>query len=168
VIFVTVGAQMPFDRMCRAVDDWARARGRNDVFAQIGSTEWRPSAIEYSELLTPPEFLSKVKACDVIVAHAGMGSILTALEHGKPILVMPRRGDLRETRNDHQIATAKRFLALEKVAVAFDEKELASKLDALSSLQAADRISPYASESLIAAVRDFVHGRGSPRGERVR
>jgi UDP-N-acetylglucosamine transferase subunit ALG13 len=166
VIFVTVGAQMPFDRMCRAVDEWASARGRNDVFAQIGSTEWRPAAIQYSELLTPPEFLAKVKECDVIVAHAGMGSILTALEHGKPILVMPRRGDLRETRNDHQIATAKRFLALEKVAVAFDEKEVATKLDAISSLQAADRISPYASDSLVAAVRDFVHGRGGPRGEK--
>ena len=44
MIFVTVGAQMPFDRMCKAVDAWAAKRGRSDVFAQIGETEWRPSA----------------------------------------------------------------------------------------------------------------------------
>ena len=94
----------------------------------------------------------------MIVAHAGMGSILTALEYGKPILVMPRRGDLRETRNDHQIATAKRFRELGKVAVAFDEVELARELDRLDELKPTERIGQFASESLLATVSAFVRG----------
>ncbi|MDZ4831182.1 MAG: glycosyltransferase [Phycisphaerae bacterium] len=149
---------MPFDRMCRAVDNWAARVNRSDVFAQIGATDWRPSAIGWTAMLEPPEFTERVRACSAIVAHAGMGSILTALQYGKPILVMPRRGDLRETRNDHQVATAKRFRELGKVAVAFDETELAIELDRLGELQPAERIGQFASESLLEAVRAFVHG----------
>ena len=36
MIFVTVGTQLAFDRMIKAVDEWAGARGRTDVFAQVG------------------------------------------------------------------------------------------------------------------------------------
>ncbi|TVQ58846.1 MAG: glucuronosyltransferase [Phycisphaerales bacterium] len=156
MIFVTVGAQMPFDRMVRAVDEWAAARGRTDVFAQINETDYVPKHIEWTRFIEPEQFRSRVESARVLVAHAGMGSILTALEAGKPILVMPRRGDLRETRNDHQVATAKRFLELGKVGVAFDESELPAKLDELDSLSAAGRISPWASDRLIGALRAFI------------
>lgn len=157
MIFVTVGAQMPFDRMINAVDEWAQLRGRNDVFAQIGLTEFRPKFIEYRQLLSPDDFRRRVEQATILVAHAGMGSILTALQAGKPILVMPRRGDLRETRNDHQLSTARRFLALGKVAVAMDETELALRLDELEKLAASDPISPYASPELLQAIRAFIH-----------
>lgn len=162
MIFVTVGAQMPFDRMVRAVDAWAGERGRADVFAQIGPTEYRPRHIRWTEFIEPEDFRVKVGEASVLVAHAGMGSILTALEAGKPILVMPRRGDLRETRNDHQIATAKRFLELGKVAVAFDETEMPAHLDRLETLAAGGRISPFASDRLIAAVSAFIAGNPLP------
>ncbi len=161
MIFVTVGAQMPFDRMVQAIDRWAADRSRDDVFAQIGPTEWHPSAIEWTKFLQPPEFASKVEEADAIVAHAGMGSIITALTTGKPILVMPRRGDLRETRNDHQIATARRFAELGRVAVAFDESELEAKLDVIGDLRAADRVGPDASEQLIGTIREFIEGKDS-------
>jgi len=158
VIFVTVGAQMPFDRMCQAVDQWASKRKRSDVFAQIGTTDWRPTTIAWTAMIEPPAFKKAMQECSVVVAHAGMGSILTALQYGKPILVMPRRGDLRETRNDHQIATAKRFKELGRVAVAFDEAELERELDRLGELRATERISPWASDGLLDAVRSFVFG----------
>jgi UDP-N-acetylglucosamine transferase subunit ALG13 len=156
LIFVTVGAQMPFDRMVRTVDEWAHLRGRSDVFAQIGCTDWTPRHIEFVHLLEPDDFRLRVRKADVIVAHAGMGSILTALEAGKPILVMPRRGDLKETRNDHQVATARRFGDQGRVAVAMDEHELAQRLDELSSLGSSAPISNGASPRLIDAVRSFI------------
>ena len=93
MIFVTVGAQMPFDRLVRAVDEWAGQSGTRDVFAQIGTTDLRPRHIEWVSFLQPAEFLERVRAARLIIAHAGMGSILTALGLGKQILVMPRRGD---------------------------------------------------------------------------
>lgn len=158
MIFVTVGAQMSFDRMVRAVDDWAGRRGRQDVFAQIGPTDWRPTHVTWTQFLEPPEFAERVKEAEVIIAHAGMGSIITAMTTGKPILVMPRRGDLRETRNDHQIATAKRFRELGRVAVAFDESELNERLDSLDELKSDSCVGPWASDQLISSIRTFITG----------
>lgn len=156
MIFVTVGAQMAFDRMIRAVDEWAGKASRTDVFAQIGPAEYTPRHIAHTGFLEPPQFAERAKSASVIVAHAGMGSIITALTMGKPILVMPRQGDLRETRNDHQIATARRLSELGKVAVAMDETELVERLGRLDELTATGAIGPYAQDSLIAAVRGVV------------
>ena len=157
MIFVTVGAQMPFDRLIEAVDRWAGERGRSDVFAQTGDGTYRPTHIGHVRHLEPQDFRARVVAADFIVAHAGMGSILTALELGKPILVMPRRGHLMETRNDHQVATAKRLLTQGKVTVAFDEAHLAEKLDNLERLPTHRKISRHASPRLIEALRGFIH-----------
>lgn len=149
---------MSFDRMVRAVDEWAGRRGRTDVFAQIGPTDWRPAHVRWTQFLEPPEFAQRVKEAEVIVAHAGMGSIITAMTTGKPILVMPRRGDLRETRNDHQIATAARFRELGRVAVALDENELCTQLDRLDELKSDSAVGPWASEQLITTIQTFISG----------
>ena len=157
-IFVTVGAQIPFDRLIVAVDTWAAGQqAEHSLFAQIGEKGYRPIHIEFAELLEPPEFKQRVLWADVLVAHAGMGSILTALQYGKPILVMPRQGRLKETRNDHQLATAQHFGKMGKVAVAMDENEIPSQLDGLAALGRAERISDRASDELIAAIRGFIH-----------
>ena len=156
MIFVTVGAQMAFDRMIRAVDEWAGSHGRTDVFAQIGPAEYTPRHIAHTQFLEPPQFAERAKSASVIVAHAGMGSIITALTLGKPILVMPRLGDLRETRNAHQVATARRLNELGKVAVAMDERERTARLDRLDELTSTGDLGPFAQDSLIAAVRGVV------------
>src|SRR5688500_7551831 len=87
LIFVTVGAQMPFDRLVRTVDQWAGDRRRSDVFAQIGASDYRPSNIRWERFLEPEEFKQRYAAASVIVAHGGTGSIITALHLGKPILL---------------------------------------------------------------------------------
>jgi UDP-N-acetylglucosamine transferase subunit ALG13 len=158
VIFVTVGEQLPFDRLVRTVDAWARDRGRRDVFAQIGDGEYIPSGVEWARFLEPADFRARLAAASVIVAHAGMGSILTALELEKPILILPRRAALREQRNDHQLATAERLGERGIVHIALDERELERRLDQADALSAAPRIARRASEELLAAVREFVDG----------
>ncbi len=65
---------------------------------------------------------------DVVIAHAGMGSIISAAEFGKPMVLLPRRGSLRETRNDHQIATAKWLRSKPGIFVADSEDELPTVL----------------------------------------
>ena len=101
-------------------------------------------------------------AAKAIVAHAGMGTILTALEMGKPLLVMPRRAALGEHRNDHQLATAHRFAELGRVNVAFDETELPLRLDELDGVAAQPRISASAPDDFVARVRAFIVGQPPP------
>ena len=159
MIFVTVGSQEPFDRLISAVDEWARLRARSDVFAQIASSTLHPRHIRFTQFVGPPEFNRIMGETRIIVAHAGMGSIISALELGKPIVVMPRRAEFRETRNDHQVATAERFGAQGRIIVAMDENELPAKLDHALTLGETDRIQAQASPHLIATIRNFLEGR---------
>lgn len=162
MIFVTVGTQLPFDRLIDAVDTWAGRRPGREVFAQVGPTALEPRHIEFSEFISPGECRERMSQADAIVAHAGMGTILTALELGTPLLVMPRRAALGEHRNEHQLATARRFAELGRIVVAFDESELPARLDELHGLSARDSIAPYAPERFIAALREFIQGSPQP------
>lgn len=133
MIFVTVGSRLPFDRMIETIDEWALAEGRDDVFAQIGDSHYNAKQIRTADTLSPAEFRDQCEQADIIVAHAGMGTILTAIEFRKPIIVMPRRGKLGETRNDHQVDTAVKLEALGYVHVAEDEKALRQILNQIES-----------------------------------
>lgn len=156
-LFVTVGSDGPFDRLIQAVDDWAADRKGVHVVAQVGRSRLAPKNITSSEFLEPPEFNRLFKEADLIVAHAGMGTILSALRYGKPILVMPRRASLGEQRNEHQLATASHLAKLGKVTVAMDEQELRARLDRYEELAVLDRTGPFASKSLTDAIRAFIH-----------
>ena len=156
MIFVTVGTQVQFDRLIRTVDEWAGARARGDVFAQIGPSSDQFKNIRTERFIDPTEFTKCVEAASLVIAHAGMGSIITALELGRRIIVMPRRASLGEHRNDHQVATAKRFAAQGRIEVAFDERELADKLDQLDVLNRGERLGGEASPQLIRTIRTFI------------
>jgi UDP-N-acetylglucosamine transferase subunit ALG13 len=156
MIFVTVGTDQPFDRMVKIIDSWAAERARSDIFAQIGEGGWEPKSIPFSHLLTPPDFKKRFDQARVIIAHAGMGTILSALNHGKPILVMPKLASLGEHRNEHQLATARQMMHMGNVTVAFDEAELREKLDQLDALIPREKIQPFATGPLINGLRDFI------------
>lgn len=163
MIFLTVGTQLPFDRLVRALDDWAGARGRGDLFGQIaepGPGGYRPRNFPFAANLPPAEFQQRCRDAALIVAHAGMGSLITAMTFGKPILVMPRRGALGEHRNDHQFATARELGSRPGVAVALDAAELGQKLDAMlaEGNVGGAGLPPFAEPQLIAAVRRAILG----------
>jgi len=160
MIFVTVGTQLPFDRLVMAVDAWARARKRSDIIAQTGTSLYAPHSLEVRPFLRAQEFRRLVGDCQLLVAHAGMGSILTALDLGKPILVMPRRADLSEHRNDHQLATVAGLAHISQVCVADHVEAIAPAMDRLLAQE--HRVDGcrrgVASSELILAVRGFLLG----------
>ena len=143
--------------MLRVIDGWAGENKRTDVFAQIGEGGWEPENIRFTQFLQPPEFLEKFKSASVIISHAGMGTILSALHHRKPILVMPKLARLGEHRNEHQLATARRMMELGNVNVAFDEDELRERLNGLDELKLPKSIGESASDGLILGLRNFIH-----------
>lgn len=162
MIFLTVGTQLPFDRLVRAVDDWCAVSAPCAVFGQIGEpgrAGYRPKHFDWWPFVDPEEFRRRFDQASVIVAHAGMGSIITALLHQKPIVIMPRRDDLGEHRNDHQYATAKSFANRPLVHVAMTEQELPAQIDmALKSpaAKAGEGLGRFAERSLIEAIQTSI------------
>lgn len=160
MIFVTVGNMDPFDRLIRAVDAWAAERTSEEVFVQIGSGRYRPQHCRYVDFLAPIQFRKTFAQAEFVVSHAGMGTIITALELAKPLVVMPKRASLGEQRNEHQLATVRRFRRSSHVRVAENEDELHSVLAAMTAVDASGRFTPpeewRPDPSLIGFVRDFI------------
>ena len=156
MIFVVVGTQEPFDRLVKAVDLWASEHRDQSVFAQIANTEFRPRHMNWTEFLSPRAFDEKFKQAQIIISHAGMGTILNALRHSKPIIVMPRLFLFHELRNDHQLATARSLSRLGYISVAYNEVELRQKLQRITCVKPYQTIGPHASISLINEIRNFI------------
>ncbi|MFY0620755.1 MAG: glycosyltransferase family 28 protein [Pelagimonas sp.] len=160
MIFATVGTQLPFDRLLGALDSWAGGQHRTSVFAQTGRSGSDFHNLECTPFMAPSMFRDAVERARVIVGHAGMGTILTAAELGKPVIIMPRRAAFGEHRNDHQLATASEMRKLPNVLVAEDETQLSEALGLAMSETSGHGgcISPYASPDLLSAVSDFIRG----------
>lgn len=156
MIFLTVGTQLHFDRLVRAVDQALSTRTGLQVFAQIAEGNYRPKHMEFSPFLSPRDFERHFSQATHIIGHAGMGTIIQSLLQQKPILIMPRRAALGEQRNDHQLATARRFGDRAGVLVAEDEHQLAQQLDSLAHLTASQPISPFANPELIDYIAKFI------------
>lgn len=158
-LLLTVGAQMPFDRLVQAMDAWAAQHPSARVTAQVGDSTLRTAHLDAQRFLEPARFDQACDEADAIVGHAGIGTLFAALERGKPVLVLPRRADLRETRNDHQLATARRFGERPGVVVVWEERELADGLERLRALvQAAPGVAQPALREgpLFDVIRHFV------------
>lgn len=156
-IFVTVGAQMPFDRLVLAVDNWVQSNPDIEAYAQVGPGGYRPRNMEYVEFVGPEEYKRLVDQSTLIISHAGMGSIITALQYGKPLIVVPRKGSLLETRNDHQSTTVDRFRHFDGIFVATDESKIGDLLDSVSDNPLPASISQFASDRLIDTIKVFIN-----------
>jgi UDP-N-acetylglucosamine transferase subunit ALG13 len=163
VIFVTVGNADPFDRLLQGIDQWIETYGITEaVFAQIGGGQYQPKMCKFVRYMSPDEYRKSFEESRFVIAHAGMGSIITAIELQKLIVVMPKRASLGEQRNEHQLATVQHFKKYQKIRVAEDENELPIILNEVltqsfeSSMIEKIGIDWTPDESLISFVHEFV------------
>lgn len=140
MIFLTVGTQFPFDRLVKAVDEAAGTNGFDEkVVAQIGDSSYCPENFEAAPSVEKAVFDQHLSKADSIISHAGMGTITMALEHRKPLLVMPRLKKYGEVVNDHQLAIAKKFEQLGYLLVAYGAEDVPIKMKQLKSFVPQER-----------------------------
>lgn len=155
-IFIVVGTQEPFDRMIRIIDLWAVKNNKHTFFAQISKALYKPIMLPFTDFISPELFDDHFNKADLIISHAGMGTIISALTIGTPIIVMPRLASNHEHRNDHQLATARSFEKLGYVKAVYNEAELTQALDEAEKITPAERISSGASQELLATLNGFI------------
>jgi UDP-N-acetylglucosamine transferase subunit ALG13 len=158
MIFVTTGTQEPFDRLIKAIDGIAHRRPDIRIVAQVAKSQYQVKNVGVHEFLTPVEFNAYFNDARLIVSHAGMGTIISALVQEKPILVFPRLARHGEHRNDHQLATARAFEKLQYVHAAYSEEELEAKLLTLISGESncLHKIGKTASQELISSLQNYI------------
>lgn len=153
MIFVTIGTQIPFDRLIEMLDRIAPELDE-EIYAQALRGKYKPEHFKLVDFIEPDEFDKVFAQARLIVAHAGMGTILSALHNSKPLIIVPRIAALGEHRNEHQTVTALVMKEKKYAYVATDEEELRQLLH--KDLHPLKKIGEFASESLIKSLNDFI------------
>jgi beta-1,4-N-acetylglucosaminyltransferase len=156
MIFLTVGTEFPFDRLVRAVD---QMRGdfvlTEEVYAQIGDGNYRPRHMSWVRTMDRLHYDQKMRECSAIIAHAGVGTILSSMELHKPLLVMPRLQRYKEHIDDHQLGTVRSFESLGYILVAYNTEELFTRVKELYAFQ--PRAERWDSHVLVDCIKKFLH-----------
>ncbi|MER5387535.1 glycosyltransferase [Saccharopolyspora sp. NPDC002686] len=150
-VVVTVGgSQFPFRRLIAALvpllasgGALERALGRPvDVLWQTGAGQVADLPIDPTPFLPAADLKAAVSAADIVISHAGTGSVVTALDAGRSPVLIAREARHGEATDDHQ-------------------RELAGELDrrGLARHRDAGSITP---DDLMAALTTSVRQRQSP------
>jgi UDP-N-acetylglucosamine transferase subunit ALG13 len=131
VIFVTAGMlHFPFERLLGALgalpDD-------EELVVQSRAAGTLPTRARHFEDLAFDELAGLIRDARVVVCHAGVGSILTALDNGKRPVTMPRLARYGEAVDDHQLPFARRLAEAGLVTLVEDPAQLAAAVAAPAS-----------------------------------
>lgn len=131
MIFVTVGTQkFQFNRLIQTVDSLIdEGKISDDVFAQIGNSDYIPRNLQYVRFLSTNEYNMYLDKCNIIISHSGVATIVKGIKAGKKVIVVPRLKIYGEHVDDHQRQIADSFEKLDFIVQCVDLKELDEKLE---------------------------------------
>lgn len=151
MIFLTVGSELPFDRLVQAVDDvLGKSQLDEEVFAQIGRGRYKPSHIPWVSTMARSAYDRQFEECRAVISHAGSGTLIKCIELGKPLLVLPRRKRLGEIITDHQVAACRKFESRGDILAAYDIRELPQRIRELCTFR------PPARQSNSSAIVNYI------------
>jgi UDP-N-acetylglucosamine transferase subunit ALG13 len=153
VIFVTLGTHhQPFTRLTDAL----AALPADELVVQHGHSPAPAGVREAIAFLDFGSMLERVREADVVVTHAGVGSILLARREGHTPVVVPRLHRHGEHVDDHQVELTEALAGDGKVIAVWEPAELAAAVAAAPGR--GDR-RPLAAGPLHAAVREALLAR---------
>ena len=129
VLFATVGATLPFDRLVRSISN-LKAEGLipEQIIIQTGEGGLRPEGLETHETLSFDQIQQLLTTASIVVCHGGTGSLITALRQGCHVIAMPRMPELGEHYDNHQSEITQAFADRGLISVAKSEAELRTVL----------------------------------------
>ena len=153
MIFATCGSSpVAFDRMMQALAALPAA----ELTVQHGPSPAPPSASAYP-FLPFGTMVELMEQADIVVSHAGVGSIMCALQAGHVPVVFPRLKRYSETVDDHQVELATALSKRGTVMVATTAEEL---VQAVRSVPPRTDHEAFPADSLRRAVRAAICGEG--------
>jgi UDP-N-acetylglucosamine transferase subunit ALG13 len=95
-----------------------------EVFAQIGYSDYRPQNYDFKEFLNRDEFLDMMNKCDKVITHGGTGAIVGAVKQQKKVIAVPRLKKFKEHVDDHQLQIITEFVNMNFIKSVKDIKDL--------------------------------------------
>ena len=155
MIFITLGSQkFQFNRLLRAVDELVECGEKEEIFAQIGYSDYVPHNYAYKQFLDRDEFASIMEKSKIVITHGGTGAIIGAVKKGKKVIAVPRLVKYGEHVDDHQLQLVGQFKELDLICECGDCKQLAKALDYVRKTS----FKSYQSNTMriIASIEEFI------------
>ena len=124
LLFATVGATLPFDRLVESVAQLhTEGRISERIVVQTGVGGVKPADLSVVETLPFDDVQALLRDASIVVCHGGTGSLITALRQGCQVIAMPRLSARGEHYDDHQaeITSAFKKRGLVQVAHTVDD-----------------------------------------------
>lgn len=113
MIFVILGTQdKSFNRLLDAIQNQINLGNidkKEKIIVQAGSTKYKSNDMEIKEYIGVRKFEKLIDEADLIICHAGVGTILTSLKKNKKIIAAARLKKYGEHVNDHQLQILENF-----------------------------------------------------------
>jgi beta-1,4-N-acetylglucosaminyltransferase len=152
MIFVTVGtSEFPFDRLVRAID--VEDLSGEELVVQHGPSLVRPVGASRVAFLPYDELAETIRLARMVVTHAGVGSVMTALGNGKRPIVVPRLRRFGEAVDDHQLHLGRRLHEADLVTLVENPDDV---LETLPSAAATSGVELGPNPRLVAELKEFV------------
>lgn len=153
MVYVTVGTMfLDFPRLILRIDEIARTT-RERTIVQIGMGGTIPRYCEHFDFKPREEVLALQQEARVIVSHAGIGSVIDALQSKRPLIVVPRLMKFNEHTTEHQVDLAR---AVERRGWGRMLLDVADLEEALTHPPPAYDSYRPARDKLVASVRAYV------------
>ena len=130
LIFVSVGTQIPFDRLLKSVERQIEIGNiREEVIVQAGVTSFKSDKMKIINFIPLDEFNKIINKAKLIICHGGVGTITDGLKNGKTIIACPRLKKYNEAKNDHQIQIIENFGKMGFIIPLLDPDDLGVALE---------------------------------------
>lgn len=113
------------------------------IIVQAGSTKYKSNHMQIFDFIDMNDFSKYVADCDVMITHAGVGTIINGINHGKKVMAVARREKYDEHENDHQVEITTKFRDMGYIVGCLDADEMIDKYAELKSLH----VKPYISNN---------------------
>lgn len=133
MIFVTLGTQdKPFKRL---LDYLENSDIKDEIIVQNGFTEYESNKLKLFKYLDKDDFDNYLKKADLIICHAGVGTIVNCLKNDKKVLAVPRLSKYGEHQNDHQLQIANAYFQKGYILVMNDNDDFDEKIAELRKFE---------------------------------
>ena len=133
MIFVTLGTQdKPFKRL---LDYLENSDINDEIIVQNGFTEYESNKLKLFKYLDKDDFDNYLKKADLIICHAGVGTIVNCLKNDKKVLAVPRLSKYGEHQNDHQLQIANAYFQKGYILVMNDNDDFDEKIAELRKFE---------------------------------
>lgn len=128
LILVLLGTNpYSFFRLAKAADAYT-AEFKEEVFIQLGYTDYLPINAKYKRFLRKQELLDKISEADLAITQGGFGSIADCLLAGKKVVAVPRTPELKES-PDRQEELVRELEKLDRLIGVYNIDQLADAID---------------------------------------